>query len=190
MLAGSTAVWYAMRSTGLVSQVLLTAVMALGIATANRWSPRSTPRFVTAALHRSISLLSVVFVGVHVVTAVIDPYAAVGLVAIIVPFVGAGNPLWVGLGAVSLDLIAALIVSSLLRRRLGYRAWRAIHWVAYVSWPVALAHGLGMGTDAVSLWFRGVAIACIATMFSALAWRLVKRQPGKRLEPQALTAAR
>jgi sulfoxide reductase heme-binding subunit YedZ len=184
MHAGSTAVWYLMRSTGVVSQVLLTAVMALGIATTNRWSPRSTPRFVTAALHRSISLLSVVFIGVHVVTSVVDPYAAVGLVAVVVPFVGAGNPFWVGLGAVSLDLVAALIVSSLLRRHLGYRAWRAIHWVAYLSWPVALAHGLGMGTDATSLWFIAVAIACIATVSAALAWRLSKRQHGKRLEPQ------
>ena len=184
MHTGSTAVWYLMRSTGVVSQVLLTAVMALGIATTNRWSPRSTPRFVTAALHRSISLVSVIFVGVHVVTSVVDPYAAVGLVAVIVPFVGAGNPLWVGLGAVSLDLVAAMIVSSLLRRQLGYRAWRAIHWVAYLSWPAALAHGLGMGTDAASLWFLAVAIACIATVSAALAWRLSTRHQGKRLEPQ------
>jgi sulfoxide reductase heme-binding subunit YedZ len=184
MHTGSTAVWYLMRSTGVVSQVLLTAVMALGIATTNRWSPRSTPRFVTAALHRSISLLSVVFIGVHVVTAVIDPYAVVGLVAVIVPFVGAGTPFWVGLGAVSLDLIAALIVSSLLRRHLGYRAWRAIHWVAYLSWPVALAHGLGTGTDAASVWFIVVTIACIATVSTAVAWRLSNRHDGKRLEPQ------
>ena len=76
MHGGSTAVWYLMRSTGIVSVVLLTAVMALGIATTNRWAPPSTPRFVTAALHRSISLLSVVFVGIHVVTAVVDPYAS------------------------------------------------------------------------------------------------------------------
>jgi sulfoxide reductase heme-binding subunit YedZ len=184
MSAGSTAVWYLMRSTGLVSLLLLTAVMALGIATAGRWSPRGTPRFVTAALHRSISLLAVVFVGVHVVTAVVDPYAAVGVVAVIIPFVGAGNPFWVGLGAVSLDLIAALIVTSLLRRRLGYHAWRAIHWVAYMSWPLALVHGLGMGTDAASLW--SVALACIASVSSVLAWRLSKRHHGKRFEPQVL----
>jgi len=186
MHASSTAVWYLMRSTGVVSQVLLTAVMALGIATTNRWSPRSTPRFVTAALHRSISLLSLVFITVHVLTPVVDPYAVVGLVAVIVPFVGAGNPFWVGLGAISLDLIAALVVSSLLRRHLGYRAWRAIHWVAYVSWPVALAHGLGMGTDAASLWFIAVTIACIATVSTALAWRLSNRHDGKRLEPQVV----
>jgi methionine sulfoxide reductase heme-binding subunit len=186
MHGSSTAVWYLMRSTGVVSQVLLTAVMALGIATTNRWSPRSTPRFVTAALHRSISLLSLVFITVHVLTAVVDPYAVVGLVAVIVPFVGAGNPFWVGLGAISLDLIAALIVSSLSRRHLGYRAWHAIHWVAYVSWPVALAHGLGMGTDAASLWFIAVTIACIATVSTALAWRLSNRHDGKRLEPRVV----
>jgi methionine sulfoxide reductase heme-binding subunit len=186
MHGSSTAVWYLMRSTGVVSQVLLTAVMALGIATTNRWSPRSTPRFVTAALHRSISLLSVAFITVHVMTAVVDPYAVVGLVAVIVPFVGAGNPFWVGLGAISLDLIAALIVSSLLRRHLGYRAWHAIHWVAYVSWPVALSHGLGMGTDAASLWFIAVTIACIATVSTALAWRLSNRHDGKRLEPRVV----
>jgi methionine sulfoxide reductase heme-binding subunit len=186
MHGSSTAVWYLMRSTGVVSQVLLTAVMALGIATTNRWSPRSTPRFVTAALHRSISLLSVAFITVHVMTAVVDPYAVVGLVAVIVPFVGAGNPFWVGLGAISLDLIAALIVSSLLRRHLGYRAWHAIHWVAYVSWPVALAHGLGMGTDAASLWFIAVTIACIAIVSTALAWRLSNRHDGKRLEPRVV----
>jgi sulfoxide reductase heme-binding subunit YedZ len=184
MHASSTAVWYLMRSTGVVSQVLLSAVMALGIATTNRWSPRSTPRFVTAALHRSISLLSVSFVGVHVVTSVVDPNAAVGVVAVVVPFVGAGNPFWVGLGAISLDLVAALIVSSLLRRHLGYRAWHAIHWGAYLSWPVALAHGLGIGTDGTSLWFIVVAIVCIATVSAALAWRLTRRQHGKRLEPQ------
>ena len=189
MDGSSTAVWYLMRSTGVVSVVLLTAVMALGIATTNRWTPPSTPRFVTAALHRSISLLSVVFVGIHVVTAVVDPYAAVGVVAVVIPFVGAGNPLWVGLGAVSLDLISALIVSSLLRRHVGYRRWRAIHWLAYMSWPVALAHGLGMGSDASSLWFRLVAIACIATVSAALAWRLSRRHHGKRLEPQVLRAA-
>jgi sulfoxide reductase heme-binding subunit YedZ len=188
MLAGSSAAWYLMRSTGVVSMILLSAVMALGIATVNRWSPRSTPRFVTPALHRSLALLSVAFVGVHVAIAVIDPYAAVGLIAIAVPFVGAGNPFWVGLGAVSLDLIAALIVSSLVRRRLGYRTWRAVHWIAYLSWPVALAHGIGMGTDASSLWFDAVALACIAAVSSALVWRLT-RAPGKQLEPQALRAA-
>ena len=69
------------------------------------------------------------------------------LVDVVVPFVGAYRPFWLGLGALALDLLAALIVTSLLRARIGLRAWRAVHWVAYACWPVALVHGLGTGSD-------------------------------------------
>ena len=81
--------------------------------------------------------------------------------AIFVPFVAAKSAFWVGLGALSLDLIGVLIVSSLLRRHLGVRLWRALHWLAYLSWPVALAHTLGMGTDASTVWLRSLT-ACVA----------------------------
>jgi predicted ferric reductase len=178
--------WYLIRSSGVVSLVLLTIVMALGIASTNRWRLGAQPRFVTPALHRSLSLLSVVFVGIHVVTTVLDPYAAVSLLAVFVPFAPAANALWIGLGAVSLDLIVALIVTSLLRRRLGYRAWRATHWLAYASWPVAFAHSVGMGSDAAAPWFRVLALGCLAMVIAASASRYLLRRPGKRLQPQVV----
>jgi len=187
-LVGSNAIWYLMRSSGVVSLVLLTAVMALGVATVNRWRPGRMPRFVTASLHRSIALLSVVFVGVHVVTAVVDPYALVGVASVFVPFVGAHSAFWVGLGALSLDLIVALIVSSLLRRHVGARLWRGVHWTAYLSWPVALAHGLGMGSDASTIWLQVLAGVCVAVVGAAVAWRLGRAAPEKHLEPQAFPA--
>jgi sulfoxide reductase heme-binding subunit YedZ len=181
-LESSKAVWYLMRGTGVVSLALLTAVLVLGIATVNRWRPGGTPAFVTAAVHRSISLLSVVFIAVHVGTAVADPYASVNAVAVAVPFVGSSKPLWVGLGAVSLDLVIALIVSSLLRRRVPMRAWRAVHWVAYLCWPAALAHGLGLGSDASKAWLQVLVALCVGSVGLALVWRLTARRPGKRLE--------
>lgn len=187
-LETSKAIWYLMRATGVVSLVLLTAVLALGIATVKRWRPGKTPAFVTAGVHRSLSLLSVVFVAVHVVTAVVDSYAGVSLVSVVVPFVGSSKPLWVGFGAVSLDLVVALIVSSLLRRRIGARAWRAIHWTAYLSWPVAFAHAVGMGSDAGATWFQVVAGLCSGVVAAAVALRLVDRRPGKRLERRRLAA--
>jgi sulfoxide reductase heme-binding subunit YedZ len=187
-LETSKAIWYLMRATGVVSLVLLTVVLALGIATVNRWRPGKAPAFVTAGVHRSLSLLSVVFVAVHVVTAVIDSYAHVSLVSVVVPFVGSSNPLWVGFGAVSLDLVAALIVSSLLRRRIGARAWRAIHWTAYLSWPVAFAHAVGMGSDVGTTWFQVVAVVCSGVVAAAVALRLASRRPGKRLERRRLPA--
>jgi methionine sulfoxide reductase heme-binding subunit len=178
--------WYLMRSTGVVALVLLTIVVVLGILTANRVRLGGQPRFVTAAVHRSTSLLSVVFLTIHVVTAVVDPYAAVSLLAVIVPGARAASTFWITLGALSLDLIIALIATSLLRARLGYRTWKATHWLAYLSLPLAFAHSIGMGSDATSVWFRLVALACLAAVLAATASRVRLHRPGKRLEPQVI----
>jgi methionine sulfoxide reductase heme-binding subunit len=181
------AAWYLMRASGVVALVLLTAVFVLGIATFRRWRPGKLPRFVTASLHRSISLLSVVFLAVHVVTAIVDPYAVVGVAAVFVPFVAAHSPFWVGVGAISLDLLAAVIVSSLIRARIGVRAWKAIHWVAYLSWPLALAHSFGMGSDAGSPWLLAIGVFCVAAVGGAVVWRL-GAPASKHLEPRAVPA--
>jgi methionine sulfoxide reductase heme-binding subunit len=182
------AAWYLMRSSGIVSLVLLTIVVVLGIATFNRWRPARLPRFVTAGLHRTISLLSVVFLAVHVVTAVADPYASLGVAAVLVPFVAGKSALEVGLGALSVDALVALIVSSLLRARITPRAWRSIHRLAYLAWPLALAHAFGMGTDASSAWLEAVGAVCIAAVAGSLAWRVGAARDPKRLEPRAVPA--
>jgi methionine sulfoxide reductase heme-binding subunit len=168
---GANAVWYLLRATGVVSLVLLTAVLVLGIATFRRYRPARTPRFVTAEVHRALALLSVVFVGAHVLTAVVDPYAIVGVSAVVVPFVAGRSAFWVGLGALSLDVTAALIVSSLLRARLSPRVWRDVHRLAYLAWPLALAHSFGTGTDASSLWLDAIGAGCVVAVAASLLWR-------------------
>jgi len=182
--------WYLMRASGVVTLVLLTAVFLLGIATTTRWRTRRLPSFAAASLHRSISLLAVVFLGVHIVTALVDPYAAAGAAAVVVPFVAGKTALWVGLGAVSLDLALALIVTSLVRRHLSLRVWRGVHWAAYLSWPLALGHSLGMGSDTGTLWLRAVAAGCVAAVLAAVAWRLRRANgPEKRFEPRGVQPA-
>lgn len=183
--AASGAVWYLMRASGVVSLLLLTVVFVLGIATTSRWMPPRLPGFATLGLHRSLSLLAVVFLVVHVVTAVVDPYAAVGLAAVVVPFVAGRSPFWVGLGAVSLDLVVALIVTSLLRARLGLRLWRAVHWLAYLAWPLAIGHALGIGSDTGTPWLQALAGGCVAAVAAAVVWRTRRAGGGqKHLEPQ------
>jgi methionine sulfoxide reductase heme-binding subunit len=180
----SGAAWFLMRSSGVVVLVLLTATMALGIGTNRRWRASGTQRFVTLALHRNLSLLAVVFLSVHVVTALVDPYAGVGLAAVFVPLLAVKQPLYVALGTISLDLIAALIVSSLLRRHLSLRSWRAIHWLAYLSWPLAFWHGVGMGTDSGAAWMRVLAGGCAAVIAVSIVVRVAGREPtAKHLEP-------
>jgi sulfoxide reductase heme-binding subunit YedZ len=184
----SKAVWDAMRASGVVSLVLLTVVMILGIATVQRWRPHGQPRFVTPALHRSLALLATVFLGLHVLTAVADPYARVGVAAVLVPFASAWRPFWVGLGTVAIDLGAALVVTSLVRDRLTPRAWRGVHWLAYLAWPLALGHSLGSGTDAKTAWMAMLAGVSIAAVLAAAGWRLLLVGRGKHLEPQRTTA--
>jgi sulfoxide reductase heme-binding subunit YedZ len=166
-------VWYLMRASGIVSLLLLTIVSALGVATVGRWRPGSVPRFVTLGLHRSVSLLAVAFLAVHVLTAVIDPDATVAVLAVVVPAPSDRYGLWLGLAALAFDLVVALVITSLLRQRIAPRIWRALHYTAYVAWPVALLHGAGMGTDSSSQWMLGVDATCIAIFGGAVLLRLL-----------------
>jgi hypothetical protein len=178
--SSTRALWYLTRASGLVSLVLLTLVMLLGISQIEGWAPARSPRFVTAALHRNVSLLAVVFLGVHIVSAVVDSYAPISLAAAVLPFASAYRPLWLSLGALAFDLILALVITSLLRPRISYGLWRTIHWAAYACWPLAFVHGLGTGSDGRVGWVQAVNLACLVAILAALAWRLAA---GWRLAP-------
>src|ERR1700722_2307188 len=169
---GAKALWYMTRGTGLVALVLLTASVLLGVLEVKRWSSTRWPRFVTAGLHRSVSLLAVMFLGVHIATAVVDGFAPIGWLDAVVPFRSPYRPLWLGLGAVSTDLLVAPVGTSLLRGWLGYRTWRAVHWAAYACWPVALLHGMGTGTDIRFGWGTALNIVCLVAVLGAVWWRL------------------
>ena len=168
----STALWYASRATGVVTLVLLTAVVVLGMLVNRQGRLPGLPRFAVTGLHRSISLLSVVFLVIHVLTAIADPYVTIGWAASVIPFASPYKPFWLGLGAVSLDLIAALILTSLARGRISRRVWRGIHWLAYAAWPLAVVHSIGSSADARSGLVLGVLLGCVLTVAAALAWRL------------------
>jgi DMSO/TMAO reductase YedYZ heme-binding membrane subunit len=174
---GPTAYWYLTRATGVVSLVLLTAVVVLGLLGPMRLAPNPRwPRFAVESLHRDLSLIAVVLIVIHVITTVLDGFAPVSLVDAVIPLHSAYRPLWLGLGAVAFDLILALVITSLIRRRLGYRAWRGVHWLAYACWPVALLHGLGTGSDSKQVWALGVTFACVIAVSWAILARLQRGQ--------------
>ena len=181
----SHTLWFATRGAGVVSLLLLTAVVVLGVAGVTRWRSTRWPRFVVAGLHRNLTLLALIFIALHVITTVADGYAPISFLNAVIPFTSRYRPLWLGLGAVALDLLLALTISSLLRARIGYRRWRALHWLAYASWPVALVHGLGTGTDARVPWLQLVTAACIASVIAAVLWRVA----ADRATPALRTAA-
>lgn len=178
-VAGSTMpLWYATRASGVIALVLLTGSVVLGIVVKVRFATERWPRLVTMGMHRSVSLLVLAFLGVHIATAVLDSYAPVGWLSILVPFASAYRPLWLGLGTVAFDLLIAVTVTSLLRTRISVRLWRLVHWAAYGCWPVAVLHGLGTGSDAKQPFVLGLTVACVAAVLLAGFWRLASGWPG------------
>ena len=164
--------WYLGRGSGVVTLVLLTVTAALGIATRSGRTLPGLPAFAVAAIHRNAGLLAAGMLAVHLTSLLFDPYAQLRVADLVIPFDGAYRPLWLGLGTVALDLALVVVASSLLRQRLGARAWRAVHAAAYVMWPVAFLHGLGTGSDAGSWWFRSIAMLCAVAVVAGAGLRL------------------
>jgi methionine sulfoxide reductase heme-binding subunit len=173
--------WYATRAAGLVALLLLTASTMLGVLTAGRLCTARWPRFLTVGLHRNIALLAGVFLAIHIVTIVLDSYTSIPLTAAFVPFATSYKRFWLALGAMALDLLIALVVTSLARTRLGFRGWRLVHWCGYACWPLAVAHGAGAGTDSRTLWGADLTLGCVAVVAGAVAWRVLQRWPERRV---------
>ena len=176
-VSSSQALWYTTRATGMVALVLLTLTMVLGVLTTVRFRSASWPRFALSLLHRRASLITLVFLGIHVVSTVLDSFAPIGWISIVVPFTSPYRRLWLGLGTIALDLLLAVGISSLLRQRINPRTWRAVHWVSYGVWPVAVLHAFGTGTDPRLHWVLVVTVACVAAVAVAVGWRLVSGWP-------------
>ncbi len=172
LAASGIALWHTGRATGIFSVMLFSLVIVLGVFVNQKGGLTALPRLGISRLHRNISLLAVAFVAVHVLTVVVDPSVTVSVAAVFVPFVSAYQPLWIGLGAISIDLFAAVIITTLVRQRIGQRTWLAIHWLAYAAWPVALVHGLGVATDLHSTWGLVLTWGCVVGVGLALGWRL------------------
>jgi sulfoxide reductase heme-binding subunit YedZ len=165
-------VWYLMRGSGLVALMLFTLTVSLGVVSVTRLQSPRWPRLVTGELHRNVALLASCFLALHVGTALVDSWVGLNWIGVLFPFQSAYRPLWVGFGVLAFDVFLAILATSLLRRRIGARVWRLVHWGTWVMWPLALSHALGSGTDTTSGWGLGICVACIATVGAAATWRV------------------
>ena len=166
------AFWALGRATGVVALVLFTLSVLLGILTRSGRPLFTLPRFSITLIHRNVSVLATVFILIHLLSLLADSYAQLRVVDLVFPFLGAYRPFWLGLGTVAVDLLIAVVVTSLLRRFIGRRVFRAVHWSTYLMWPIALAHSLGTGTDAAEPWFLGLAAVCTVAVLAAVVWRV------------------
>ncbi|GAB2538503.1 ferric reductase-like transmembrane domain-containing protein [Nocardia heshunensis] len=165
------ALWAFGRGSGVMALVVLTVSVVAGIL-ARSGRVVVLPRAGMAIFHRGAALTATALVTVHVVSLWADPWAQLRLLDVLVPFAGTYRPLWVGFGSIALDVLVAVLVSGLLRQRIGPRVFRAVHWATYALWPVAVIHVLGAGTDAWRPWLLAVSASCVLAVVCAVGWRV------------------
>jgi predicted ferric reductase len=172
--ASGPMLWYANRASGFILLALLTIATAAGVLAGLAPGSATWPRAATQALHRNVALLSVVFLIVHIVTAVADEFVDIRWWHAIVPFATTYERVWLGLGVVAFDLLLTVVITSLLRRHLQHALWRVVHLSAYVAWVLGIVHEIGIGTDAATQWGLGVSVACALIVAGAVGARLVR----------------
>jgi sulfoxide reductase heme-binding subunit YedZ len=179
--------WLVSRGSGLALLVALSLVMVLGTVTRLGAAGRRAPAFAWQELHRTLALFCVAFLVLHVGTAILDPFVSIGWPAAVLPFTSGYRPLAIGLGTLAVDLGGTVLLTSLIRRRLGYRAWRAVHWLALLAWPAAFAHSLlAGGGDLRTWWVALIEVGAAAAVVTAFAARLIqagRRRPGYPRRP-------
>lgn len=165
--------WYLNRGSGVVALVLLTLTTVLGVLALGGRPGSRVPRFVVQSVHRNVALLAVLTLLLHVVTAVADEYVDIRWWHALVPFSGALHRPWLGLGAVALLLLVAVVASSLLRHRLTRRTWYSVHQAVWLLWLASVLHGIGMGSDLADQWWL-VTVGSVAAVSAAAAWRVTR----------------
>ena len=162
--------WYATRSGGIVAWALLAGSVLWGLALSTKvLRGRPRPNWILD-LHRFMGGLALVFTGIHVAAILGDTYVNFGLVEVLVPFTGTWHPDRVAWGIVALYLLAAVEITSLLRRKLSKRTWRLTHYLSFPLFAFATIHGLVAGTDRHTFLLRWVVllVAALVTILSAL----------------------
>lgn len=178
--------WYIGRGSGSVAYLLLTAGIVLGIALSKRWTAPRWPRLIVHEAHRWLNLTLYLFLGVHTLMMLLDPYIGFSVAAVLVPFVSEYRTIWLSLGIIGAELALAIGASVLVRERLGYRVWHILHGLSYPIFVISTLHGLGTGTDSRAPWAAILYGGAVGIVLAATAWRF---SPSFRLRLAGVAAA-
>jgi predicted ferric reductase len=183
-----TVTWDVARAGGFTTYVLLTLAVIVGLALSTQiQSPSRWPRLLNSELHNFLTLLSTIFLVVHVLAAWIDPFTKFGWSEIFIPFASHYRPEWMAFGIVGLYLGIAIGISTWLRPHIGYKWWRRLHVLTLGIFVLATIHGIGTGSDTQTWWALGIYLISIAVVGSLLFWRVYSSK-GKRKHAPARSA--
>jgi len=163
--------WILARAAGLTAYVLLTGSVLAGLVVKAKPFGRSLRAATAVDLHRTIAVLALAALAVHATALVLDSTVEIGVGALLVPGIAPYRPLWTGLGVLSAELMLVVYASFSLRRFIGQRMWRRLHWATYGLFAAATLHGLKAGSDSGQRWAIGLYLGALGAVGFAAAWR-------------------
>lgn len=163
--------WVLARSSGLIAYLLLTASVLAGLVLKGRPFGRSPKPAAMTDAHRFLALLGLTAIAMHGAALVLDGTVRITPLALFVPGLVPYRPLWTALGVVAAELVVLVYASFSLRRRIGARAWRRLHWLTYAIFSLATVHGLAAGTETARPWALPLYGAAVGAVLAAAAWR-------------------
>lgn len=176
-MTGDPTIWLIARASGIVGFALLTASVLAGLVLKSRPFGKLLKGSTAMEIHRTLSFLGLAALAVHGVALLMDRAVDIRLTDLLVPGTAPYRPLWTGLGVVAAELMVLVIVSFPLRKRIGMRVWRRLHWASYAIFALALVHGVQAGTDTGRPWARALYIGSVALVGAAATWRWVTATP-------------
>jgi sulfoxide reductase heme-binding subunit YedZ len=183
---GTQIFWYLARSSGFLAFLFAWGSVTFGLLMTTRVAER-IERATQYILHRLLGLGSVVFLGVHLFTLFLDPWANFSVADLVIPFHATYRPFWTGCGILAAYLLLAIAVTSIVQQRLPKVIWRGIHFLSFLTFFVGLAHGLGAGSDSGRLWARGIyAVTALVVVALCLRRALWEPKPAKRADKSAV----
>ena len=177
--------WLLARASGLTAYVLLTLSVLAGLVVKAKPFGKAMKPATAVDLHKSLAFLGLSALALHGFTLVLDRTVEIGIGALLVPGLAPYRPLWTGLGVLAGELMLIVYVSFGLRRRIGQKNWRRLHWVTYATFAAATAHGLMAGSDSGQPWALVLYLGAVGAVIFATAWRVLVPAGPPRPRPQA-----
>ena len=173
--------WLLARASGLAAYVFLTLSVLAGLVLKSRpFGAAVKPAWLTG-LHRTLALTGIGALAGHAVALLLDTTAQVSPLGLLIPGMAGYRPLATALGVLAAELMLIVYASFPLRKRIGTRAWRRLHWATYGIFVAATVHGLAAGTDTTRPWALAFYLGAVGAVAAATAWRvLVPPLPARR----------
>jgi predicted ferric reductase len=147
-LTGHTsAYWYMARAGGIIAYLLMWLSVVWGLLLSTKITARLIPPSLAYGLHEFVSIMAVIFAVLHSVVLLGDKYINFNILHLVVPFTATYEPVWTGMGTVGFYLITAMTTSFYVRKQIGQKVWRKLHYFTFLAFGLVLVHGLMAGTD-------------------------------------------